>query len=310
MTQDQPAVGNVIHQAKARRIALPVAALFGWAYDSPRRVRLRRAHARESVDHLPSQQAVDRERIEDGAARLHLSLVWLAVILASLLYPIAALCITPWLLVISARRRASRRAPLTMRQAVRTWKPAVVPMVVAGVLTMVWHQLPTLYDLAWSDPSLSTSFFRPALGSALTAAGIVLTVAIAVYLGNGCARDHEREVEELDDVRQLLAAAVGSPDHLSIEITRTPRGLTADLTPIRTSMTTMLTAELIDSRLSIAASEWTVEAVSGLTVTLREAGDDDLARRSTQQQTSGLLGGESLDEPDADLDEWNGWSAA
>lgn len=307
---ETPAVGNVITQAKARKVALPLAALFGWVYDSPKKVRLRRAHARETPEHLPSQAAVDRERIEDGAARAHLTFIWAAVVVTSILYPIASLILTPWLLVTATRRRGSRRAPLTLRQATRSWKPAVVPMLVAGVLVAVWHQLPSVYDLRWQDAELSASFFRPALGSALTAVGIIISIAIAVYLGCGIARDHEAEVAELDDIRQLLAAAVGSADHLSIEIERTPRGLTADLAPIRTAMTQMLTSELIDQRLAIAASEWTVESVSGLTVSLREADEGDLQKRSTQQATSGLLGA-AVDESSSDLDDrWDGWTAA
>lgn len=311
-TGHRPVVGNVVSQARADKIALPLALIGGWSHDSPRRVRLRRAHARETPEHMPSQAAVDREKIEDGAAQTHLAAVWIAVVIAALVAPWVAVALSPWLVLVSARRAAARRAPMTMRQAVRSWRPAAVPVGVAGLLAVVWHGVPGVRELPWAEVPLDSqivAWVQPAVPGLLASAALLAVLGVAVVLGGRVVRDHAAREAEFDDARALVAAAVGVADPSPIEVVRTARGLSLDLRAVRTSMQTALTAAGVEERLTVADSEWAVEEVAGLEVHLRPVTDADRAARTAGQQTEGLLGGGVETAADTDFG-WDGWRNA
>lgn len=304
---EQP-VGNVVTQARAPRIAWPVAAIGAWVYDSPERVRIRRAHAAETAQHLPSQAAIDRARIEDGAARTHLTVVGLVVFIAAIVYPWIAVVLAPWLLLIHTRRRAATRgAPMTMGAAARAWRPVLVPIALAALCAWAWTQVP---NLAWTAlPTSVSPWLQAGLPGLATSAGVLIAIGVAVLLTGRSVREHAAAVAVYDDVRTLVGAAVGVPDATAITVTAHGGQLRVDVGPVRTTMTQLLTQQGVDARLALAQAEWVVEAVSGLTVTVRPVTAADEEQRAAAQQTAGLLGGleEDHDRPDTG---WNGWRDA
>ncbi|SMX75804.1 hypothetical protein [Brevibacterium linens] len=304
---EQP-IGNVITQARAPRIAWPVAAVGGWIYDSPERVRIRRARAVETAQHMPSQAAVDRTRIEDGAARTHLGVVVLAVIVAAIVYPWVAMALTPWLLLVHTRRRAAtRNAPMTMLEAAWAWRSLLIPIAVVALCAWVWTQVPSL---AWTDlPTPVAPWLQAGLPGFVASAGVLTAIGVAVLLTGRTVRNHANTIAVHDDVRALVGAAVAAPDSTAITVASQGDQLCVDVGPVRTTMTQPLTQQGVDARLALAQAEWVVEAVSGLTVTVRPVTAADEEQRAAAQQTAGLLGGldEGPDRPDID---WDGWRDA
>lgn len=304
---EQP-LGNVVTQARAPRIAWPVAAIGGWVYDSPERVRIRRSHAAETARHMPSQAAVDRARIEDGAARTHLTVVALAVTIAAIVVPWIAVALAPWLLLVHTRRRAATRgAPMTMGTAARGWRPVLVPIAVAVLCAWAWAQLPSL---AWTAlPTPVSPWVQTGLPGLVASAGVLLAIGIGVLLTGRNVRAHVAAVAIHDDLRALVGAAVGAPDATAISVTAHGNQLRVDVSPVRTTMTQSLTQQGVDARLALAQAEWVVEAVSGLTVTVRPVTVADEEQRVAAQETGGLLGGVSEDDEQPDTG-WNGWRDA
>ena len=304
---EQP-IGNVITQARASRIAWPVAAIGGWIYDAPERVRIRRAHAVETAQHMPSQVAVDRARIEDGAARTHLGGVVFAVIVAAIVYPWVAVALTPWLLLVYTRRRAAtRNAPMTMLEAACAWRSVLVPSAVAALCAWAWAQLPSL---AWTAlPTPVSPWVQTGLPGLVASAGVLIAIGIGVLLTGRNVRAHVAAVAIHDDVRALVGAAVGAPDATAISVTAHGGQLRVDVSPVRTTMTQSLTQQGVDARLALAQADWVVDAVSGLTVAVRPVTVADEEQRAAAQQTAGLLGGsdEVDDQPTPD---WGGWRDA
>lgn len=295
-------------QARAPRIAWPVAVVGGWIYDAPERVRIRRAHAAETAQHMPSQAAVDRARIEEGAARTHLGVVALAVTIAAIVYPWIAVALAPWLLLVHTRRRAATRgAPMTMGAAARGWRPVLVLTAVAALCAWVWMQVP---NLAWiALPTPVSPWLQAGLPGLVASAGVLIAIGVAVLLTGRSVREHAAAIAVHDDVRTLVAAAVGAPEATAITVTAQGDQLSVDVGPVRTTMTQPLTQQGVDARLALAQAEWVVEAVSGLTVTVRPVTVTDEEQRAAAQQTAGLLGGldEDHDWPDTD---WDGWRDA
>lgn len=304
---EQP-VGNVISQTRAPRIAWPVAAIGGWIYDSPERVRIRRAHAAETAQHMPSQAAVDRARIEDGAARTHLTVVGLAVVIAAIVVPWIAVALAPWLLLVHTRRRAATRgAPMTMGTAARGWRPVLVPIAVAGLCAWAWAQVPSL---AWAALSTPVSpWVQTGLPGLVASAGVLIAIGIGVLLTGRSVRAHVAATAVHDDVRALVGAAVGAPDATAITVTVHGDRLRVDVSPVRTTMTQSLTQQGVDARLALAQADWVVDAVSGLTVTVRPVTAADEEQRAAAQQTDGLFGGTDADD-DQSAPDWDGWRDA
>lgn len=304
---EQP-VGNVVTQARAPRIAWPVSAIGGWVYDSPERVRIRRSHAAETAQHMPSQAAVDRARIEDGAARTHLTFVALAVTIAATVVPWIAVALAPWLLLVHTRRRAAARgAPMTMGTAAQGWRPVLVPIAVAVLCAWAWAQVP---GLAWAAlPTPVSPWVQTGLPGLVASAGVLIAIGIGVLLTGRNVRAHVAAVAIHDDVRALVGAAVAAPDSTAITVTSQRDLLCVDVGPVRTTMTQPLTQQGVDARLALAQAEWVVEAVSGLTVTVRPVTIADEEQRVTAQETGGLLGGVSEDDEQPDTG-WNGWRDA
>lgn len=301
-------VGNVVTQARAPRIAWPIATIGGWIYDSPERVRIRRAHATETAQHLPSQAAVDRARIEDGAARTHLGVVGLAVVIAAIVYPWFAVAFAPWLLLVHTRRRAAARdAPMTMGTAARGWRPVLAPIAVAALCAWAWSQVPSL---AWAAlPTPVSPWVQAGLPGFVASAGVFIAIGIGVLLTGRNVRAHVAAVAIHDDVRALVGAAVGAPDATAISVTAHGGQLRVDVGPVRTTMTRPLTQQGVDSRLALAQADWVVDTVSGLTVTVRPVTVADEEQRAAAQETGGLLGGVSEDD-DQPTSDWGGWRDA
>ena len=304
---EQP-VGNVVAPARAPRIAWPVAVVGGWIYDAPERVRIRRSHAAETAQHMPSQAAVDRARIEDGAARTHLTVVALAVTVAAIVVPWIAVALAPWLLLVHTRRRAATRgAPMTMGTAARGWRPVLVLTAVAALCAWVWMHVPSF---AWTAlPTPVSPWLQAGMPGLVASAGMLIAIGVAVLLTGRNVRAHVAAVAIHDDVRALVGAAVGAPDATAISVTAHGDQLRVDVSPVRTTMTQSLTQQGVDARLALAQAEWVVEAVSGLTVTVRPVTAADEEQRAAAQQTAGLLGGLDEDHDRSGID-WNGWRDA
>lgn len=304
---EQP-LGNVVTQARAPRIAWPVAVVGGWIYDAPERVRIRRAHAAETAQHMPSQAAVDRARIEDGAARTHLTVVALAVTIAAIVVPWIAVALAPWLLLVHTRRRAATRgAPMTMGAAARGWRPVLVPIAVAALFAWAWMQVPSL---AWTAlPTPVSPWLQAGVPGLAASAGVLIAIGVAVLLTGRNVRAHVAAVAIHDDVRALVGAAVGAPDATAISVTAHGGQLRVDVSPVRTTMTQSLTQQGVDARLALAQADWVVDTVSGLTVTVRPVTVADEEQRAAAQETGGLLGGVSEDD-DQPTSDWGGWRDA
>lgn len=304
---EQP-IGNIVTHARAPRIAWPVAVAGGWIYDSPDRVRIRRAHAEETAQHLPSQAAVDRARIEDGAALTHLVAVGLTAVIAAIVNPWGAIALTPWLLLVHTRRRAAARgAPMTMGEVARGWRTVLVPIAVVALCAWAWAQVPSL---AWTAlPTPVSPWVQAGLPGLVVSGGLLAAVGIALLLTGRKVRIHVAATAVDEDVRTLVGAAVGAPEPAPITVTARGDRLDVDVSPVRTTMTQPLTQQGVDARLALAQAAWVAEAVAGLTVTVRPPTDEDEAHRTTAQQTAGLLGGldEAPDRPDTD---WDGWRDA